>query len=187
MNADRLAKHAAGLKTLKDTQDKQENLTGLVNEKCQAIATARAGVAEALAAFGFTAATPIRMSVWVGQVEDLLERRGNNFDALQQISELKIAVNAVRPQLNQIAKSVGISECEDCQSNLLLAAVEKELRHRAEAWQKSSQLITRLAAVKERIEALEVEKEGYEALESGWKAEWTSHNFRPCTFRLRQR
>ena len=47
--------------------------------------------------FGFLAATPIRMSVWIGQVVDLLERRGNNLDELQQISELKIGVVAVHP------------------------------------------------------------------------------------------
>ncbi len=172
LNADRLAKHAAALKTLKDAQDKQENLTGLVSEKCQAIEQQEQEWQKLWQPLGFTAATPIRMSVWVGQVEDLLERRGNNLDALQQISELKAAVNAVRPQLNQIAQSVGISECEELPVNLLLAAVEKELVIRAEAWQKSSQLVTRIAAAKERIEALEVVKEGYVALEGGWKAEW---------------
>jgi uncharacterized protein YhaN len=74
--------------------------------------------------------------------------------------------------LNQIAQSVGISECEALPVNLLLAAVEKELGLRAEAWQKSSQLVTRLAAVNERIEALVTEKDGFVDLESAWKAEW---------------
>jgi len=172
LNADRLAKHGAALKTLKDAQDKQENLTGLVTEKCQAIERQEQEWQKLWQAFGFKAATPNRMSVWVGQVEDLLERRGYNLDALLQIRELKAAVNAVRPQLNQIAQSVRISECEELPVNLLLAAVERELGLRAEAWQQSSQLVTRITAVKERIEALEAEKAAYVALENGWKAEW---------------
>lgn len=172
LNADRLAKHAAARKALKDAQAKQENLTGFLSDKCQAIAQQEQEWQKLWQPFGFKAATPIRMSVWVGQIGDLLERRGNNLDALQQISDLKIAVNAVRPQLNRIAQSVGISECEELPVNLLLVAVEKELELRAEAWQKSSQLVTRIAAVKERIEALETEKEGYVARENGWKVEW---------------
>ena len=172
LNADRLAKHAAALKNLKDAQAKQENLTRLLSDKVQAIAQQEKKWQTLWQPFDFLAATPIRMSVWVGQVGDLLERRENNLDELQQISDLKIAVNAVRSQLNQIAQSVGISECEALPVNLLLAAVEKELALRAEAWQKSSQLVTRLTAVNERIEALGTEKDGFVDLESGWKAEW---------------
>jgi uncharacterized protein YhaN len=172
LNADRLAKHAAALKNLKDAQAKQENLTGLLSDKGQAVAQQEKEWQTLWQPLGFQAATPIRMSVWVGQVGDLLERRENNLDELQQISDLKIAVNAVRSPLNQIAQSVGISECEALPVNLLLAAVEKELGLRAEAWQKSSQLVTRLAAVNERIEALVTEKDGFVDLESAWKAEW---------------
>jgi uncharacterized protein YhaN len=172
LNADRLAKHAAALKNLKDAQAKQENLKVLLSDKVRAIAQHEKEWQTLWQPFGFLAATPIRMSVWIGQVGDLLERRGNNLDELQQISDLKIAVKAVCPQLNRIAQSVGISECEDLPVNLLLAAVEKELGLRADAWQKSNQLVTRITAVNERIEALETEKDGFIALENGWKAEW---------------
>jgi uncharacterized protein YhaN len=172
-NAGRLASHAAALKNLKETQLKQENLTELLKGKNLAIATEESKWQGLWQLFGFQAASPIRMSVWFGQVEDLLERRAKNLDELRQLTELNNSVIAVRPLLNQIAKSIGITECEELPVKVLLTAVESELGIRADAWRESRDLITRLDAVEERIEALGAEKTKLLALEGEWRTKWS--------------
>ena len=122
--------------------------------------------------FGFQAATPVRMSVSISLVDALIERRTNNLDELQQLTKLRNEIAAIRPALNQIAKSLGIIECEELPAGVLHAAVDREQGLRAEAWSKASNLITRLADAEGRITALRTEKETLLATEGEWRAEW---------------
>jgi uncharacterized protein YhaN len=171
-NADRLASYGTALKTLRDAQLKLERLTGLLDEKSRAIEVQENHWQGLWQPFDFQATAPIRMSVWVGQVEALIERRTNNLDELQQLIRLRNQIAAIRPALNQIAKSLGIIECEELPVGVLHAAVDRELGMRAEAWSKASNLITRLADTEGRITALGTEKEKFLAAEEGWRAEW---------------
>jgi len=172
-NADRLASHGTALKTLRDAQLKLERLTGLLNEKNRTIEIQENHWQGLWQPFGFQATIPIRMSVWVGQVEALIERRTNNLDELQQLTRLRNDIAAIRPTLNRIAQSLGIIECEELPVGVLHAAVDRELGLRAEAWSKASNLITRLADVEGRITDLGAEKEKLLATEGEWRAVWS--------------
>ena len=171
-NADRLASHGTALKTLRDAQLKLERLTSLLNEKDRTIEVQENNWQGLWQLFGFQATTPIRMSVWVGLVEALIERRTNNLDELQQLTKFRNEIDAIRPALNQVAKSLGISECEELPAGVVHAAVDRELGLRSEAWSKASNLITRLADAEDRIIALGTEKEKLLATEGEWRAEW---------------
>jgi uncharacterized protein YhaN len=172
-NADRLASHGTALKTLRDAQLKLERLTRLLNEKNRTIEVQENHWQGLWQPFGFKAAIPIRMSVWVGLVEALIERRTNNLDELQQLTKLKNEMAAIRPALNQIARLLGIIECEELPVGIQHAAVDRELGLRAEAWSKASNLITRLGDAEVRITALGIEREKLLATEGGWRAEWS--------------
>ena len=72
----------------------------------------------------------------------------------------------------EIAKSLGIIECEELPVGVLHAAVDRELGLRAEAWSKASNLVTRLADAEDRITALGTEKGKLLVTERGWRVEW---------------
>jgi uncharacterized protein YhaN len=171
-NADRLASHGTALKALRDAQLKLEKLTDLLNERNHIIKVQEDHWQGLWQPIGFQATTPIRMSVWVGLVDALIERRTNNLDEQQQLTKLRNEIAAIRPALNQIARSLGIIECEELPVGVLHAAVDRELGMRAEAWSKASNLITRLADAEDRITALGTEKEKLLTTEAGWGAGW---------------
>jgi uncharacterized protein YhaN len=171
-NADRLASYGTALKTLRDAQIKLEKLTSLLTDKKRAIEVQENHWQQLWQLFGFQATTPIRMSAWVSQVEALIERRTNNLDELQQLTKLRNEIVAIRPPLNQLSRSLGITECEDLPVGVLHAAVDRELALRTEAWSKASNLITRLADAEDRIAALGTEKEKLLATDTEWRAEW---------------
>jgi uncharacterized protein YhaN len=171
-NADRLASQAAALKSLNDETLKQNNLSQLLAGKEREIAAHESEWQNIWQPYGLSPATPIRMLGWLQQIGDLLERRLKHREELQQLTQLQEAVAAIRPLLIRLGKSFNISEAEDLPSDLLFAAVQSELELRTEAWRKSSDLITRLTAVEERIDAVELERESLLASEKEWQTGW---------------
>jgi len=171
-NADRLANHAAALKNLNHETLKQKNFTQLLVDKEQEIAVHESEWQRLWQPFGLLPVTPIRMLGWLQQVRDLLERRLKHREEVQQLTQLQESVTAVRPSLISLAKSLEISEAENLPVNLLFAAVEAELEQRTEAWRKSSDLVTRLKAGEERIESLELEREGLLTVDQQWQTAW---------------
>jgi uncharacterized protein YhaN len=172
-NADRLASHAAALKSLNDETLKQSNLSQRLTEKEREIASHERKWQELWQSYGLSPATPVRMLGWLQQVHDLIERRLKHREEAQRLAQLQDAVTAIRPSLIQLGESLGICEAANLPVNLLFTAVDSELEQRAEAWRKSSDLVTRLAAGEERIEALELEREDLLTVEHEWTAAWS--------------
>jgi uncharacterized protein YhaN len=171
-HADRLANYDTALKIFDAAKLKQDNLTGLLSLKDEEIEAQEHKWQAIWQPLGLLADIPIRMSNWVGQVGDLLERRTKNLEELEQLRQLDAGITAIRPLLHQIANAVEIAECEELPVDVLLDAVDDKLTLRADAWQASRDLVTRLTTAEEQIESLEKEKARQLANETKWKASW---------------
>jgi uncharacterized protein YhaN len=171
-NADRLASHAAALKSFNEETSKQNNLDQLLTDKEREIVAHESKWQMLWQPYGLSPATPIRMLGWLQQIGGLLERRQKYREELQQLTQLQDAIAAIRPLLIDLGKSLEISEADNLPADLLFAAVQSELEQRLEAWRKSSDLTTRLTAVEERIEALELERVSLLSIEREWQTAW---------------
>ena len=173
VNADRIASYASALKRLSEDREKQASLAEQVQGKQQEITDHEQKWRDLWQLFGFQPLVPRRMSGWLTQVSELIERRSENCGELHDFAAIRVAIDEARPALIEIGKLLGILEGEKLPVDLLLEAVDGELERRGEAWRNSCDLTTRIEDCYQRVEALDAERRQLLAEERDWKTIWS--------------
>lgn len=120
------------------------------------------------------ALSPAEMADWLARVEPLFDRLRKNNRLQQQLTAMDKEISAALPDLEKLAKEVGVQQAGKVDPGGLATAIEKRLRATEKDWDKANQIQTGIKDAESRIEELKREAAAINGQLDGWREQWST-------------